>query len=93
MPYIPLMTTLTITAKGQVTFKKDLLEHLGVAPGQKVDVDKLPDGSLKVRPAAKGKISDVFGMLYDPNGPRFTIEEIKEFTERAWAGDHGEDNS
>ena len=78
------MTTLTITAKGQVTFKKDLLEHLGVAPGQKVDVDKLPDGSLKVRPAAKGKISDVFGMLYDPNGPRFTIEEIKEFTERAW---------
>lgn len=80
------MTTLTITAKGQVTFKKDLLEHLGVAPGQKVDVDKLPDGSLKVRPAAKGKISDVFGML-DNNGVHLTIEEIKEFTERAWAGD------
>jgi hypothetical protein len=26
------MTTLTITAKGQVTFRRDLLRHLGVQP-------------------------------------------------------------
>lgn len=82
LPYNDAMTTLTVTAKGQVTLKKELLQHLGVGLGQKVDVDALPDGSLKVRPAATGKISDVFGMLYDPNGPRFTIDEIKEFTER-----------
>ena len=29
------MRTLTVTAKGQVTLRKDLLEHLGVRPGRK----------------------------------------------------------
>ena len=55
------MRTLTVTAKGQVTLRKDLLTHLGVRPGEKITVDKLPDGRLKmkaVRPT--GKISDVF---------------------------------
>ena len=28
------MTTLTITAKGQVTLKQELLKHLGVSPGE-----------------------------------------------------------
>jgi hypothetical protein len=36
------MSTLTITAKGQVTLRKDFLEHLGVRPGEKITVDKLP---------------------------------------------------
>lgn len=91
MPYIARVTTLTVTAKGQVTLKKDLLEHLGVQPGQKVDVDMLPDGSLKVRAAPKGKISDIFGML-DNNGVHLTIEEMNEVIARGWAGVH-EDNS
>jgi hypothetical protein len=38
------MTVLTITAKGQVTLKQDLLKHLGVSPGEKIEADKLPDG-------------------------------------------------
>jgi bifunctional DNA-binding transcriptional regulator/antitoxin component of YhaV-PrlF toxin-antitoxin module len=38
------MSTLTVTAKGQVTLRKDLLKHLGVNPGEKITVDKLPDG-------------------------------------------------
>ena len=40
------MTTLTVTAKGQVTLKKDLLKHLGVQPGQRLEVDLLPGGGL-----------------------------------------------
>jgi antitoxin PrlF len=41
------MTALTITAKGQVMLKQDLLKHLGVSPGKKIEADKLPDaGSL-----------------------------------------------
>lgn len=91
LPYNEPMTTLTITAKGQVTLKKELLEHLGVGPGQKIDVDALPDGSLKVRAAPKGKISDVFGFL-DNNGVHLTIEEINEVIARGWAGER-EDNS
>lgn len=38
------MTTLTVTAKGQVTLRKDILKHLGVHPGEKITLDKLPDG-------------------------------------------------
>jgi bifunctional DNA-binding transcriptional regulator/antitoxin component of YhaV-PrlF toxin-antitoxin module len=29
------MSTLTVTAKGQVTLRKDVLEHLGVHPGER----------------------------------------------------------
>ena len=36
------MSTLTVTAKGQVTLRKDILKHLGVHPGEKIAVDKAP---------------------------------------------------
>ena len=29
------MTTLTVTARGQVTFRRDVLQHLGIRPGEK----------------------------------------------------------
>ena len=47
------MTTLTITAKGQITLKQELLRHLNLVPGQKVHVDKMPDGRLMVHPAVR----------------------------------------
>ena len=80
------MSTLTVTAKGQVTLRKELLEHLGVAPGQKIVVDKLPDGSLKVQASPKRRISEFFGSIKPKGGKRLTIEEIKTITEEAWAG-------
>ncbi len=40
------MSTLTVNAKGQVTLRKDLLKHLGVRPGDKIAVDKLPAGRI-----------------------------------------------
>ncbi len=58
------MTTLTVTAKGQVTLRKDLLAHLGVRPGEKIIVEALPDGRIQARavppPASRGQISDVY---------------------------------
>ena len=64
------MITLTVTAKGQVTLRKDLLKHLGVHPGEKITVDKLPDGRIEVRAARPtGKISDVFDFLKREDGP------------------------
>ena len=42
------MSTLTVTAKGQITLKQELLRHLNVVPGQKVEVEKLPDGRIVV---------------------------------------------
>lgn|GEM_PF-561447 len=49
MPYLAyarLMATLTITAKGQITLKREVLEHLGLQPGSRVEVDLLPNGKV-----------------------------------------------
>jgi antitoxin PrlF len=41
------VASLTVTAKGQVTLKRDLLQHLGIKPGERVDFEKLPGGELR----------------------------------------------
>jgi AbrB family looped-hinge helix DNA binding protein len=81
------MSTLTVTAKGQVTLRKDVLEHLGVHPGEKITVSKLPDGRVEVKAARPtGKISDAFGFLKRNNGPSSSIEEMNKIATRGWAG-------
>lgn len=80
------MTTLTVTAKGQITLKQDLLEHLGVAPGQKIEAEPLPNGRVVVRAAVlNGAISDFIGCLSKPGGPKLTNAEINEIASRGWA--------
>jgi AbrB family looped-hinge helix DNA binding protein len=82
------MSTLTVTAKGQVTLRKDLLEHLGVHPGEKIAVEKLPDGRIEVKAARPtGKISDVFGSLRNKKkGKSLSIEQMNEVIAQGWAG-------
>ena len=81
------MTLLTVTAKGQVTLRKDVLEHLGVRPGDKINVEKLPSGRIEVSaPKKTGKISDFSGSLKRPGQPVLTIEEMDEIISDAWAG-------
>jgi AbrB family looped-hinge helix DNA binding protein len=81
------VSTLTVTAKGQVTLRKDLLEHLGVHPGEKITVDKLPDGRIEVKAARPiGDISDVFGSLKTKRkGRPLSIEEMNDLIARGWA--------
>jgi AbrB family looped-hinge helix DNA binding protein len=80
------MTTLTVTAKGQVTLRKDILRHLGVQPGEKIAVDMLPDGRIEVRAARPaGKISDAFNFLKRKNGPSLSIAQMNEIAARGWA--------
>jgi bifunctional DNA-binding transcriptional regulator/antitoxin component of YhaV-PrlF toxin-antitoxin module len=80
------MSTLTITAKGQVTLRKDFLDHLGVRPGEKVAVDKLPDGRIVVQAARPaGDISDVFNVLKRDKGPSLSIEDMNKVIARGWA--------
>lgn len=31
------MATLTVTTRGQVTFRKDVLQHLGIEPGKRLN--------------------------------------------------------
>ena len=75
------MTTLTITAKGQITLNKALLRHLGLKPGDRLEVAERAGRTLSVAPAEKprtGRMEDAFGMLHRPGQKPLTIEEMNE---------------
>jgi antitoxin PrlF len=79
-------TTLTITAKGQVTLRKEVLQHLGVKPGEKVVVDFLPAGRAELR-AAKlpASIDGFIGCLAGRGSRSLSTEEIAEVAAQGWA--------
>jgi len=80
------MATLTITSKGQVTFKQDLLQHLGVRPGQKVEVEMTPHGGLAVKALPKRRnIADFIGCLYHHQTNSLSVDEMNKITAQAWA--------
>jgi antitoxin PrlF len=82
------MTRLTVTAKGQVTLRKDLLQHLGVEPGQKIELGKLPGGRIEVKAAKpSGSIDAFIGLLADRTNKSATLEEIDEAGKSGWAGE------
>lgn len=82
------MNAYTVTAKGQITLRKELLRHLGVHPGEKISIDKLPDGEIRIRAVhATGRISDVFGMLRRDGQRPLSIEEMNEVIAQGWAGE------
>lgn len=82
------MTSLAVTAKGQVTLKRDLLQHPGIKPGERIDVEKLPGGELRVRAArSAGSIDDFFHSLdgkVELDKP-LTIEAMNDITTAGWA--------
>lgn len=81
------MTVLTVTSKGQVTLRKELLKHLGVAPGDKIDVELLPDGELSVRSAHRdGSINRFFGCLARDDEKPLSLEQIDALIAEGWAG-------
>jgi antitoxin PrlF len=82
--------SLTVTAKGQITLKRDLLQHLGIKPGERVDLEKLPGGELRVRAARP--TGTIGGFLHSLDGkvmPRkpLSIEDINRIAAAGWAGD------
>ena len=73
------MTTLTVTARGQVTFRKDVLQHLGIKPGEKIELDKLPDSRVALRAAKPpGTIDGFLGLLAGKTKKIATLDEINE---------------
>lgn len=81
------MTTLTVTARGQVTFRKDVLQHLGIRPGDKIELDLLPDGRGLLKAArVTGTIDGFVGLLAGRTRKVATIEEINAVAAQAWAG-------
>ena len=81
------MAILTVTARGQVTFRKDILQHLGIRPGDKIELDLLPDGRGVLKATRQtGTIADFVGVLAGQTKKVATIEEINAATAQGWAG-------
>ncbi|WP_426176855.1 AbrB/MazE/SpoVT family DNA-binding domain-containing protein [Massilia sp. TWR1-2-2] len=81
------MAILTVSARGQLTLRKDVLQHLGIKPGDKIELDLLPDarGLLKaVQPG--GTIGEFVGLLSGRTDKIATLEEINETSAEGWAG-------
>lgn len=74
------MTTLTVTTRGQVTFRKDVLKHLGIEPGGKIRLDLLPDGKAELKAdQPHGSWDDLRNFFAGKtNGAQLTIEEIND---------------
>jgi bifunctional DNA-binding transcriptional regulator/antitoxin component of YhaV-PrlF toxin-antitoxin module len=82
------MTSLTVTMKGQVTLKRDLLQHLGIKPGERVEFDKLPGGELRVKAARPaGMIDNFIGRHAGKVQKPLTIEEMNDIAAAGWAGE------
>jgi len=81
------MNTLTVTTRGQVTFRREVLQHLGIQPGEKIELDLLPDGRIELKAARPaGSIEGFLGLLAGKTTKVATIDEINEAAAGGWAG-------
>jgi antitoxin PrlF len=70
---------LSTTSRGQVTLRKEILQHVGIKPGDKLEIELLPGGEFRGRAVRKtGKIEDLFGILSGKTDVKLTIEEMNE---------------
>jgi antitoxin component of MazEF toxin-antitoxin module len=81
------MTSLTVTAKGQITLRKDLLQHIGAQPGSRLTVQALPNGRIEISPPARRARFQAFGLLKREGQRAISIEEMNEVIARGWAGE------
>jgi antitoxin PrlF len=82
------MTSLTLTMKGQITLNRDLLQHLGVKSGERVEFAKLPGGELRLRAASPvGTINDFIGLFAGRSPSALSIDEMNDISAVGWAGD------
>jgi len=73
---------LTITAKGQVTLRQAVLDHLGVKPGDKVGVALTRDGRVELAPASAGHdIAHARGLLRRPGRLPVSLQDMQEAIE------------
>jgi bifunctional DNA-binding transcriptional regulator/antitoxin component of YhaV-PrlF toxin-antitoxin module len=79
------MTTLTITSKGQITLRRELLQYLGIAPGQQVEVAKLAHGMLALHAKPSAGLETFAGCL-PPPPKALSVDEMNTLVAKAWAG-------
>lgn len=81
------MTTLSVTQRGQVTFRKEVLKHLGIHPGGKIRLELLPDGRAELSADAPAGSWDKLQNFFagKTNGAQYSIEDINEAIAQAAA--------
>lgn len=79
------MTALTITAKGQITLRRELLQYLGIAPGQQVEVHKQANGVLTLQAKAPQGLEAFAGCLPPPS-KALSVEDMSAIIATGWAG-------
>ena len=73
------MAIVSTTSRGQVTLRKEILRHVGIKPGEKLEIELLPGGEFRGRAVRKkGSINDFMGCLAGKTNVKLTIEEINE---------------
>lgn len=81
------MVRLKITAKGQITLRKDIREHMGVEIGDEVDVSLEERGEIAMRAARKRHTKqELFGMFAHKADRAHSLEEMNEAIRDGWAG-------
>jgi len=81
------MSTVTVTARGQVTFRKEVLQHLGIKPGDKIELQLLPGGKGVIQAAKPaGSMDDFIGMLAGRTAKVATREEMGAAVAAGWSG-------
>ena len=83
------MAIVSTTSRGQVTLRKEIFQHVGITPGEKLEIELLPGGEFRGRAVRKtGTIHELAGFLKGKtNGAVLTIDEINDaIAETASAG-------
>ena len=82
------MTSLTVTSRGQVALKKDVMQHLGIKRGNQIEFDKLPSGELRIRVARPtGDINGFIGLFNESTNKVMSIHKINDIAAAGWAGE------
>lgn len=72
--------SIIVTASGQVTIPKDVLEQLGIGPGSKVDFLRRPDGTVELVGKEEKRPPSRFERFRGHAGPGPTTDEIMDMT-------------
>jgi antitoxin PrlF len=79
------MTALTVTAKGQITLRRELLQFMGIAPGQQIEVDKLANGVLALHAKTPQGLEAFAGCLPPPD-KALSVDDMNAVIANGWAG-------
>lgn len=79
------MTTLTVTAQSRVTLPDELLQFLGIAPGQQIEVDKLANGVLALR-AKPHQGLEAFAGCLPPPYKALSVDDMNAVIANDWTG-------